>query len=230
VLAAVERLRPLASDVAPLHDGASSLLERLPSAHCELLSAMNGFMVQHGVLRVFGVGRGDALDVEGWNEPDTWRFAWDDRVDDFFCFATTAWGDQYAYRRRDVGGPEPAVYFLEATMLRPEILAATFEDFLEREVLRVAEGGPYDSLTRAALGRFGGLSSDELWAFAPSIALGGDESLDNVVHLASSVAMTIAGDIASALRASTPGSWPTGVDPWVDGAGRQRLRVRFDRE
>ena len=87
---------------------AGRCLDRLPELHHRLLEGLNGFTVQAGTLRVFGVGRGDALDLGWWNEPRTWRFAWDDRVDPYVCFAATAWGDQYAYRR----GTEPVKWLL----------------------------------------------------------------------------------------------------------------------
>jgi hypothetical protein len=225
-----DRLRPLVDDVGGAQPPSCSLLDSLPSVHRELLRALNGFTVQQGAMRFFGVARNDALDLARWNDSESWRFAWDDRVEDFLFFASTAWGDQYAYRRGLDGKLEPGVHFLECTLLRPELIADSFEKFAEQELLRVAIAGPYDSLTIGALSRFGAIAPSEVWVFAPSIALGGEESLDNVVCLAAVDAMTMAGDIASALRASVPGSWPTHVDPWVDERGRQRLDVRFDRE
>jgi hypothetical protein len=121
------------------------------------------------------------------------------------------------------------VYFLEATLLRAEPLAESFDDFAETELLRVA-AKPYDSLTLGALDQHGPIAPSDLWTFAPSIALGGEESLDNVVRLPARDTMTMAGDIASAHRASVPGSWPTQAQPWVDEQGRQRLTVKFDSE
>ena len=169
------------------------------------------------------------LDLEWWNDEETWRFAWDDRVDPFVFFAESAWGDQYAYRRADGGGLEPTVYFLEGTLLRSEPLTASFEEFAESELLRIADK-PYDPLTIDALERHGAVSPTQHWTFVPSIALGGEEDVDNIVRLRGQDAMTMAGDLASALQASTPGSWPTQVEPWVDDRGRQRLTVEFDRE
>jgi hypothetical protein len=208
--------------------GAAKIDHRLPLLHRELLAALNGFTVQRGSLRMFGMGREDALDFDWWNDAKTWRFAWDDRVDPYVFFGATAWGDQYAYRLAPDGDFEPTVFFLEATLLRAAPLAGSFGEFAEAELLRVA-AAPYDSATIAALKRYGSIAPSEMWTYAPSPALGGEESLDSVVRLPAQVAMTIAGDIASALRASTPGSWPTGVQPWQDDRGRQRMRVQFDR-
>ena len=124
------------------------------------------------------------------------------------------------------GALESAIYFLEATLLRAELLAASFADFAESELLAVA-AAPYDAMTIGALDRYGPIGTAEMWALSPSIALGGPESLDNVVSLRSDTAMTFAGDIATALRASLPGSWPTAVEPWMDEEGRRRLKVSF---
>ena len=63
--------------------------ERFPEAHRALLGRFNGFTVHHGAFRLFGIGRRDALDLAAWNAYDTWRFAWDDRIDDFVIFGET---------------------------------------------------------------------------------------------------------------------------------------------
>ena len=222
----IAQLTPVAEDVgAPAKGSASDLF---PLLHREVLASLNGFTVQQGTLRMFGTGRQDALDLGWWNDMETWRFAWDDRVDRYLFFGATAWGDQYAYRRSEGGDLESIVYFLEGTLLRAQPLSESFAEFAETELLRVA-AKPYDSGTIGALDRYGPIKFADHWAYAPSIALGGEESVDNVVRLPAQVAMTFAGDIASALRASTPGSWPTGVRPWKDDRGRQRMRVQFDR-
>ena len=225
----VDRLRPVAEHVADWPAEPSPIVEELPGLHRELLQALNGFSVQGGALRIFGIRRDDVLDLDWWNDEETWRFAWDDRIDPFVIFAESAWGDQYAFRRGESGELEPAVHFLEGTLLRSEPLAASFDEFAEVELLRIADK-PYDPLTIGALDRYGPIGPRQHWTFAPSIALGGEESLDNVVLVRGQDAMTMAGDLASALQSSTPGSWPTNVEPWVDDRDRQRLRVEFDRE
>jgi hypothetical protein len=187
---------------------------------------LNGFTLQQGSFRFFGLDRRDALDLRKWNAQQTWRFAWDERIEPFYCFASTAWGDQYAYRCSDKGHLEESVYFLEGTLLRAEPLAASFEQFAETELLSVAQRA-YDAMTIDALARLGPIDPAHQWTYAPSIALGGEESVDNVVILRAEDAMVMAGDIATALRASPPGSWPRLVEPWTDAAGRQRLRVEF---
>ena len=223
----IDRLSPHAKDVGrQIAIGETSDL--LPQLHRELLASLNGFTVQNGTRRLFGVGRGDSLDLDWWNDIETWRFAWDDRVDPYLFFGATAWGDQFAYRRSEAGELEPTVYFLEGVLLRARVWAESFSDFAESELLRVA-ADPYDPLATEAVNRYGPLKVENLWTFAPSIALGGDDSVDNVMSLPAQTAMVFAGDIASGLESSLPDAWPTGVEPWKDARGIQRLRVLFDR-
>lgn len=202
---------------------------QLPAPHQQLLASLNGLTVYQGAFRLLGVGRDEPpLDLASWNARQTWRFAWDERVEPYLIFGETGWGDQYAYRRRASGGLDQEVYFLEGTLLRPEVIAGSFEEFLEIEFLRNARD-PYDPMTVEAVARLGALDPGEHWAYAPSIALGGVESVDNVVRLPAATAMTFAGDIATALAAAPPGSEPTGVETWVDELGRSRLQVTFNR-
>jgi hypothetical protein len=198
----------------------------LPECHLGVLGSLNGFSVNQGASRMFGVGRDDHLDLVGWNRDETWRFAWGDKLDPYLCFGTSVWGDQYAYRYGEDGGLEPTVYFLEATLMHAETIAESFEEFAENELLRIARQ-PYDPITVEALSKFGPVDSAELLAFAPSLALGGLELVENVVGLPAEELMIAAGDIATALRRSRPGTWPTAISPWVDSHGRNRIRVEF---
>ena len=209
---------------------AGELAAQLPPAHRQLLESVNGVATQRGAFRLMGFGRSEpALDLPAWNAQETWRFAWDDRIDPYLFFGETGWGDQYAYRRGESGQLEPEVHFLEGTLLRSEVIAGSFEEFMEGEFLRNARD-PYDPFTVEALARLGPLDAGQHWAYAPSIALGGVESVDNVVVLPAVAAMTIAGDVATALAMSEPGTSPTQVSPWVDDRGRSRMRVDFDRQ
>jgi hypothetical protein len=94
------------------------------------------------------------------------------------------------------------------------------------EFLRNARD-PYDNLTIEVVQRRGPIDPGKHWVYAPSIALGGVESIDNVIEMPAVTAMTFAGDVASALRASRPATSPTGVAPWTDDRGRPRLKVAF---
>jgi hypothetical protein len=121
---------------------------------------------------------------------------------------------------------EPEVYFLEATLLRAEVIAGSFEEFLVNEFIRNAQR-PYDDVTLEAVRRRGTVAAANHWVFVPSPALGGPEAIENVIEVPAVTAMTFAGDIASALRASRPGTSPTDVMPWTDDRDRPRLRVAF---
>jgi hypothetical protein len=226
----VEQLRGPGADLGAgleMKSVAGTAAESLPAVHLELLRSLNGLTVYHGAFRLLGVGRAEpALDLVAWNARETWRFAWDDRVDPYLIFGETAWGDQYAYRQGASGVLDQEIYFLEGTLLRPEVLAESFEEFMVNEFLRNARD-PYDNLTIEVVQRRGSIDSGKHWAYAPSIALGGVESVDNAIEMPAITAMTFAGDVASALRASRPGTSPTGVAPWTDDLGRPRLKVTF---
>jgi hypothetical protein len=109
----------------------------LPAAHRTLLARRNGFTLYHGAYRLFGIGRDDPLDLAAHNDHETWRFAWDDRVEPFVFIGASAWGDQYAYRRSPDGGVEESVYFLEGTLLTPEVIAPSFDQFLRDELMPI---------------------------------------------------------------------------------------------
>ncbi len=226
----IERvLRPLADDIGPALDPDSALrtpLELFPVPHLELLQLLNGMTVYHGAFRLFGVREEPFLDLLTWNAWDTWRFAWGEQVDPYMIFGETAWGDQYAYRRGESGAMGEEVYFLEGTLLRSEVIAGSFEEFLVDEFLRNAER-PYDEITLEVVRRRRAVASNKHWVYVPSVALGGPESIENVVEMPAVTAMTFAGDIATALQGSSSGASPMAVVPWTDDRSRSRLRVVF---
>lgn len=225
----IEQLAPLVADVGPpLAPGAldTGYLAQLPESHRQMLVEYNGFSVFHGTYRMFGVRRDDELDLVRWNDLETWRFAWSGRVGPFLCIGESAWGDQYAYKFSSDGDLKPGVYFLQATFLKPELIAASFDEFFEAELLRVAVR-PYDSVMLEAVERFGQIDAQQHWVFSPPRALGGPADLDNVVLMTSSIAMTFSGDVVTDLMAASENARPTGMEPWVDDAGRARVRVQF---
>jgi len=227
----VETLKALGGDIgagstARKVDG--TLAEALPPDHRELLRRLNGLTVYHGAFRLFGIDRDKAvLDLDAWNARETWRFAWDDRTDPYLIFGETAWGDQYAYRWEEPRTIGQEIIFLEGTLLRPQVIAGSFQEFMMNEFLRNADN-PYDELTVETVRRCGPISVEKHWVYTPSVALGGVESIDNVMEMPAITAMTFAGDVASALRSSRPGTFPSAVTPWTDALGRSRLRVGFE--
>ena len=110
--ALIRRLLDLGENVGPVAEPRSatfaSATAGFPVEHAEVLAAANGLTVYHGGFRLFGVRDEPYLDLATWNESETWRFAWGDRITPFVFFGETAWGDQYAYRRRgETGTLEP---------------------------------------------------------------------------------------------------------------------------
>lgn len=140
---------------ARLHAGAGASIiagfERdcgiaLPSEHKAFLRHSNGAEVYGGYIRLFGLHTAESIDSVAWNQPDCWKFAWGDRCLGYWCFAETAWGDQYGYALEalQIGG-NADVYFLDALSMTPEIVASSFAEFLEKEFIRSAKE-PYDAM------------------------------------------------------------------------------------
>jgi hypothetical protein len=118
---------------------------RLPETHVTLLSHGNGVLAYHGYFRLFGVGCDGCIDLTVWNDTETWKFAWPDRLVDYFCFGETAWGDQYAYRTSELVAGIETVYMLDAFEMNPDPIASTFDEFLQSEFVRCARE-PYDEM------------------------------------------------------------------------------------
>jgi hypothetical protein len=187
------RTRPAADMMAP----ASLLSETgavLPLDHARLLSLTNGLEGYGGYFRLFGLGPWSVRDMRRWNAPRGWRSAWCGRADSWWCFGETAWGDQYAYARSEHPlDADQTVFRLDAHRLEPEPVAACFADFLGEEFTRNAFG-PRDEMTVEARERFGDLDPALQLAYVPSLLLGGDEDLANVITLPAREAMTLAGE------------------------------------
>ena len=222
-------LREIGGNIGPARESGpvSACADVLPAEHLELLRLVNGVTAYHGAFRLFGLNRTEpAMDLVTWNSRSTWRFSWDDRREPFLMFGETAWGDQYAYKRKEGGILDGEVYFLEGVLLHPEIISGSFEEFMENELARNSRE-PYDQVTVQVVNRGGEISANQHWVHVPSVALGGPELPENVVQLPAVTAMIFAGDIASALKASRPDTLPIGVTPWTDEHGRSRLAVEF---
>jgi len=86
----------------------------LVDEHRALLEQSNGIEAFAGYIRLFGVQTTESIDAVVWNDPDCWKFAWGDRCSGYWCFAETAWGDQYAYREGDAGVFRLDAYRMEA--------------------------------------------------------------------------------------------------------------------
>lgn len=195
----------------------------LPQEHLQLLHDSNGFMALGGYLRLFGIGCGRCTDLSTWNDPQTWKFAWPSALSEFLCFGETGWGDQYAYRRSDLRVGDASVYVLDACEMQPEKIAPNFQTFFETEYRRQADAA-YDSMTRAARKRIGSLRWDEHVVYVPSLLLGGEEKIENVMKMTARTSMIINGDLLTQLQ-SDPERDVDKLVSYEDEFGRSRMRV-----
>lgn len=199
---------------------------RLPAEHLQFLAHSNGASAAHGYVRLFGSDCAQCVDLQWWNDVETWKFAWPPPVQGYLAFGETGWGDQFAYSLEGLSRGDSTVYVLDAFEMQPGRLAAGFSDFVTGEFLRQAEE-PYDSMTRGALARIGPLGWNEHVTYMPSLLLGGEEDLDHVVKLKARASMIISGDIATQ-AAAAPDSPPTSVVTYEDHQGRLRTRIVWE--
>ncbi len=196
----------------------------LPADHRATLLQGNGAEVYGGYARLFGIGAGSGIDAVQWNDPDHWKFAWQGRCAGYWCFAETAWGDQYAYDMERLRDGDERVHFLDCLSMTPTEVASSFADFMKGEFARIARE-PYDSMTVAARETFGELDAQTHLVYVPSPLLGGAEDVKNVQTMPARSAMIINGDIAVQLDAGPPTGTVREVRPYKDAAGRSRLQL-----
>lgn len=219
------RLHPGASP--ELLDGFESVLGiRFPIDHRVALYESNGAYAYGGYLRLFGVGPDAKLDAMMWNDPKCWKFAWESRCSDYFCFGETAWGDQYAYSIPALMSGESQVYFLDCLSMTPTPIASTFAEFLENEFIRSANE-PYDGMIKKAREELGDLEIGEHLIYVPSPLLGGTEEISNVRKMDARSAMICNGDIASQLDAGPINGNVKAIVPYEDVEGRMRLELTW---
>ena len=198
----------------------------LPESHREILEKSNGIEVYGGYFRLFGVDSKESIDLLNWNEPDCWKFAWQDRCSGFLCFAETAWGDQFAYSLASLSHGSSEVYFLDALSMSGQVVAKSFDEFLKSEFLRSARE-PYDLMIREARQKWESIEVNSHLVYVPSILIGGVEDIDNVQKISARSAMIFNGDIALQLDASPPNRAVESVLPYEDELHRMRLKLQW---
>ena len=191
----------------------------LPNEYVEFLERFNGVSSSDGYFRLFGVGKLLGIDVVNWNCRRTWKDAWSDAINDYWCFAETAWGDQYAFRR---GSNDPTVFFLEAVSMAPEPIAPDFSRFLGDEFLRNI-CHPYDENIRRAQQEIGPLASCDHITYVPSILITGSEAESSIQKMPAIASMIINGDLFRQLRQTARAV--KGVEIQDDDFGRPRAKV-----
>lgn len=196
-----------------------------PKSHRDFLLKSDGAEAFGGYFRIFGAHADPQANMTAWNEEDIWKFAWDGRGSDFWCFAETAWGDQYAYAIGAMTkGADPEVYLLDCLSMTPQKVSDNFLDFLANEFLRCAKE-PYDDMIVAARRWFGDLEPKQHLIYTPSILLGADEDIDNVTVMDARAAMICNGDIAVQLDEGPEDGSVKAVEPYEDDLQRMRLRL-----
>jgi len=196
----------------------------LPASHLATLLTSNGMEVYAGYVRLFGLLTEETIDGLSWNDVSCWKFAWNGRCDGFWCFAETAWGDQYAYLIEDMkGGACSEVYILDAISMTVERKLSSFEAFFNDELVRQARE-PYDITLQQARVKFGPLPHSKHLIHMPSLHLGGAEDIDHTEIQDARVAMICNGDLATQID-EPQGNAVSGVEAYLDEAGRARLRL-----
>lgn len=205
----------------------NSQVLNVPSSHAEALRFSNGIETYGGYYRLFGINSRVSIDSYLWNQFDHWKFAWGDRCTDFWCFAETAWGDQYAYSMDALRVKEnAAVYVLDANSMAPQVAYSSFDDFFEAEFFHCARE-PYDQMTIRARSKFGTLDVSQHLVYLPSLLLGGVESLENMSTMNARAAMICNGDLAIQIDDATVHDSIESVQSYQDLQGRTRLRIEW---
>jgi len=176
-----------------------------------------------------GLRGGDELSLAGWNHPDTWKYAWAGRADQFCCVGMSSLGDQFALRRAADGQAlDDGVWLLDGLELHARRLAPTVAAFLEQLVSLAYGHGNGDlvdvvELVEGARERLGSVAAEELLVVVPPAQLGMDGMLDRLQRMPARMAMTLNGDAYhEAIRCQ--GAQIIGTELWTDRRGRPRLR------
>lgn len=196
----------------------------LPTDHQVALRESNGVEVYGGYVRLFGINTINSIDALRWNDESFWKFAWNDRCSEYWCFAETAWGDQYAYNKNEVYDKEQKVYLLDGLSMTPTQVASSFSEFLYGEFFRSAKE-PYDIMMTQARENIGDLDINTNLVYTPSILLGGIEDISRVQKMDARSAMICNGDIAIQLDSGPPDGMVQNIMPYEDAEKRMRLQI-----
>jgi hypothetical protein len=192
----------------------------LPADHCAALRQSNGAEIYGGYGRLFGVDTENSIDIARWNHPSCWKFAWNGRCSQYWCFAETAWGDQFAYNIDELRGGSGQVYCLDCLTMDPMIVASSFSEFMEEEFIPSV----MIPLTIEARRKFGQLYLGNHLVHFPSLLIGGTERIENIEKMPAQAAMICNGDIAIQVDAAPPGRRLVRMTTYEDEAKRPRLQ------
>jgi hypothetical protein len=204
------------------------LFEQLPARHRRLLTLSNGLELLAGSYRLFGIGSHAPRDMIWWNAPETWRYTWGERAAGYLFFGESALGNQYAYRRADLGAPDAPVHELYAVTLEPVVSYTGFDAFFIDGFLNGVADDAYHARIASARRQMGTISFDQLLAYVPSPLLNhGEVEGLGLAPMPAVAAMTINGDLYSQLAWRSHVDDLTALEPYEDERGRTRLRARF---
>ncbi|MBL8716284.1 MAG: hypothetical protein JNL79_09830 [Myxococcales bacterium] len=177
----------------------------------------NGFELESGV-RVLGTGAETPdFSLEEWNAPDGWRFAWTEFLpSDAVVFAYDIVGACFFYRPGERG-----VHHLDFDGAHYPV-AETPGQYLAFAATHQREG------VALALRAHAAPEPRVVLAPIPPQVLGG--KLDGtLVHMRADLALVAAGDLATEVAAGTRAgrTVAAGLEPYVDEAGRKRLRIEW---
>lgn len=192
----------------------------LPEAHRRLLALTDGLEAFQGYLRLFGVGRGAAIDMRAWNAAETWKFAYRGEADPYLCFGELGSGHQFAYRIDELGAADPPAYNLLVNDMSVVFRYDDFSAFLDAPFLHGALHRDADFANW--VGRLGELGPGEHVAHR-SFGVLDDERGEFYEKMDAVEAMVCYGD---AWASAHPGdAVADDLEFFTDEAGRRRLRI-----
>ena len=203
----------------------------LPPEYKQLLEWSNGLQVYDGYERLFGINCAEPIDCTIWNDFEYWKFAWGDRCSDYWCFAESEWGAQYAYNRKDLAEDTTAcVYRLSAFRMEPKVVASSFIQFVQARWLQPYEH--LDGFDRTAHEFFRRLDPKMHLVYLPPPELlpwpNGMYELQNVTVMPARSAMICNGDVDLQFVGAREGAVATGFESYEDEKGRTRLRIVWE--
>ncbi len=191
---------------------------KLDPALLAAIHKLNGFETESGI-RILGLGSTAAdYSIEEFNDPDCWRFAWTKFLPrQAVAFAYDIAGSVYWHP--DAGRQVSRLNFDGAS----ELTASSVDEFLKlvethihesvRSLLDIHQRPPKKSV---------------LAPLKPPVIAGRFLPID-VVKMPAHLALIAGGDLATSVFDGVTGvsRQATGIEPFFDERGRQRLRIRW---
>ena len=154
------------------------------------------------------------------------KFAWRNSCENFLCFGESLWGDQFAFRYDELveNKSEAKVYWLDALVLEPRFLISSFSEFIKQDFMCLAQD-PYHEMSVQAFQKFGAMNVDRHLVYSPSLLIGGEEAVENIVQMDAVQAMIVNGDIAFHLIDAQEDGVLEKVEVYMDELSRPRVKL-----